>query len=108
MSIQTGEDCITETSHPDQVQREINECHMIAERDGAGVEITNSNLTAGRQTYTYNQGQMDINYGRQPVPEVPDRPKNTPCTQDFVAFEQGTLQTCAAPKMCLAATRELR
>lgn len=100
-SIQTGEDCITESSHPDVVKREIDECHLIAFDDGANVEIQNSNLTSGEVTYTYNRGELDIDYGKQPVPPVPPRPKDTPCTGDFISWEQGTIASCAAPKMCL-------
>jgi len=97
MSIKTGEDCPTESSHPDLVKNEISECHQIADTDGAEVNINLSDEV----TYTYNRGELDIKYGKQPVPPVPPRPADTPCTLDFVEFEQGTLPTCAAPRMCL-------
>jgi hypothetical protein len=100
MSIETGEDCITETSNPDQVGREIDQCHAIA-NDGATVDVQDA-------TYTYNSGELDIDYGKQPLPKIPPRPKDTPCTREFVQFEQDTLMSCAAPKMCLAATEEAR
>jgi len=113
-AIETGEDCITLESHPQQTEREIENCHLV-----------NESMTT----------HLRINYGTPPDPPALPPAVEPPCTAQYIWDDHGsfhaqlqsnhsnTIRTeglesyftvlsahgwagCAAPKACIPCESE--
>jgi len=92
-AIETDEPCPTITSNEEQVESEINHCHVIDER--LTEHLTHCFCRNTGETYTSTTGHCDPYNVDHCLPEPPPLcpPIEPPCTSQFIWEEQGFFET---------------